>query len=192
MLWSVLVSWRKVYGKWLISFECIGCIDLLVLRRNRCVGLWSVTSWRISVAWPLVPESLWCLLSAHRLQDSQASCPWDHTMMSWILQFIPACRLWAEISDFSSSETWTWGSPSVFWIHDKPLTLPADTWDCFSQKFNWAFKAPPEKPFVLSLCWPLETPSSHQSSILIFKHTKRIKDMALLANLGHKVSHESC
>lgn len=113
MLWSVLVSWRKVYGKWLISFECIGCIDLLVLRRNRYVGLWSVTSWRISVAWPLVPESLWCLPSAHWLQDSQASCPWDHTTMSWILQFIPACRPWAEISDFSSSETWTWGSPSL-------------------------------------------------------------------------------
>lgn len=158
-----------------------------------CRSVVYVTSWKTSVAWPLVPEFLWCHPSAHWLQDSQASCPWDHTTMNWILRFIPACRLWAEIPDFSSSRNMNLRvSFSVFWIHDKPLALPADTWDCFPQKFNWAFKAPPEKPFVLSLCWPLETPGSHQSSILIFKHTKRIKDVALLANLGHKVFHESC
>lgn len=84
-----------------------------VEKKQVCSSVVYVTSWRVSVAWPLVPESLWCLLSAHWLQDSQTSCPWDHMTMRWILQFIPACRLWAETSDFSSSETWTWGSPSL-------------------------------------------------------------------------------
>lgn len=159
--WFISLLAPKFGEKWLISFECVGCIYLLVLRRNGYVGLWSMLPLgKTSLEWPLVPESLWCLPSAHRLQDSQASCPWDHTTMSWILQFIPTCRLRAEVSDFFSSETWAWGSPSlVFWIHDKPLALPTDTWDCLPQKFNWALRAPPEKPFVLNLCWPLETPA---------------------------------
>lgn len=84
-----------------------------VEKKQVCRSTVYVTSWKTSVAWLLVPESLWCLPSAHRLQDSQTSCPWDHMTISWILRFIPACRLWAEIPDFSSSETWTWGFPSL-------------------------------------------------------------------------------
>lgn len=100
--------------------------------------------------------------SAHLLQDSWASYPWERTHDKELASAMyPSLQMvgWSHWPPQFGNMNLRVSFPCLLNSRASRRLSVADTWDCFSQKFNWAFKAPSEKPFVLNLCWPLESPA---------------------------------